>query len=222
MKLFVAVAAYDRRITCETARALLNEQSAGVLADIDIHVGFAPGSSLIHVARDQLARDFLRSDCDRMVFVDSDVSWEPGMLLVLAQHSKDFVGGAYRYKDASEGYPVGWLQQSSLWADPETGLLEVASLPGGFLSLSRAVFEKLQAAFPDRRYFFHGEEFHAFFHCPPGGGEDGMFCREWREAGGQVWLEPRLTLTHVEGAQKYTGCIGDWLKGRLFMGNLTT
>lgn len=215
MKLFVAIPAYDRRITVETVRSLLNEHGAASLAGVEFQVAFLPGCSLITHARNQLVRDFLASDADRMVFVDGDIAWDVGQLLKLAMHKVDFVGGAYRYKDEPEGYPVYWLEdKDELWSDPDTGLLEVRSLPAGFLSLSRDVFLRLQAAHPGRSYAFHSQPFHAYFHCPPGDGEDGAFCSDWRALGGQIWVDPMLTLSHVEGATKYTGCLGDWLRAR--------
>lgn len=215
MKILVAIPAYDRKLTCETARSLLNEQGAAHLAGVELQILFVPGSSLITQARNQAVKEFIDSDADRMVFLDSDVAWEVGGLLRIASHKVDFCGGAYRYKDTTEGYPVGWIKdRDELWADKDTGLIEVAMLPGGFLSLSRDVFLKLSKAHPNRVYEFHGHPFHAFFHCPPGDGEDGAFCRDWREAGGEIWLDPELTLTHVDGAQKYTGRIGDWLRNR--------
>lgn len=214
MKLFVCIPCYDRKITCETARSLLLEQGAAIAAGVEMIVGFVPGSSLITQARNQAVDEFLKTDADRLIFIDSDVAWEPGSILKIAAQPVEFCGGAYRYKSEPEGYPVGWIDKPELWADPETGLLEVAMLPGGFLSLQRSVFEKLTAAHPDRAYSVHGQVYQAFFHCPPGDGEDGAFCRDWRDIGGQIWLDPELTLTHVEGGMKYIGHIGNWLKNR--------
>ena len=214
MKLFVGVPAGDRRITCETARALLNEQSAAALLGIELQISFAPDSSLVTTARDQLANDFLASEADRLVFVDNDVSWPVGTLIKLAAHKVDLVGGAYRKKCDEINWPVGWLDRPELWADPQTGLIEVASLPGGFLSVSRSVFQMMREAHPERRYSHDGHAFHAFFCCPYGGGEDGEFCSDWRRLGGQVWLDPDLTLTHHDGGRQYPGCIGGWLKAR--------
>jgi len=214
MKVHVAVPAYDRKVCVETARALLNEQGAASLLGIKLEVSFVPGSSLITQARNQAVKGFIDSGADRMVFLDADVAWNAGELIRIASHDVDFCGGAYRYKDEAEGYPVGWLDKPELWADPKTGLLEVAMLPGGFLSLSRGVFERLSKAHPGRGYTFHGMPFFAFFHCPPGDGEDGAFCRDWRDIGGQIWLDPDLTLTHVDGGRQYTGNIGKWLRSR--------
>lgn len=217
MKIFVAIPAYDRKLCCETAAALLQEQAVANAANIQLQVSFLPGCCYVDKARNQLASEFLESGADRLVFIDADVAWEPGALIKIARQTKDFVGGCYRHKRDEETYPIEWIKdRAELWSDPETGLIEVEALPGGFLSLSREVFERLAHAFTDRTYFHEGHEFHAYFHQPFGWGEDGRFCAEWRAIGGQVWLEPLLTLTHVDAAGRhYVGNIGHWLRARM-------
>jgi hypothetical protein len=216
--LFVAIPAYDGKVGVETVRALLNERGAASLLGIELQVALLPGCSLITMGRNQLVADFRASDAERLVFVDADVSWEPGALIHLASHPVGVVGGAYRYKKAAEDYPVRWLPKPELWADPTTGLLEVDSVPGGFLAINRDVFDRLEAAHPDRAYTHEGRAFHGFFHAPIGDGriwgEDTAFCNDWRTLGGSVWLDPALNLTHSGGAAHYAGCIGDWLRNR--------
>jgi len=216
MKVRVAIPAYDCKVSIETVRALLQEQALALVAGAELEVAFVGGCSLITLARNQMVQDFLDGEADRLVFIDADVAWEAGSLLKVAQHPVDFVGGAYRIKEAWEAYPVHWLDRPELVA--KGGLLEVASVPGGFLSLSRAVFERIEAHFPGRRYSHLGRAFNGFFHAPIMDGhlygEDTAFCHDWREAGGQVWLDPTLNLTHVGGSNSYEGCIGEWLLSR--------
>lgn len=214
MKIYVAVPAYDGRITIETARSLCNEQVVAALAGVEMSIQFVPGGSLVTTVRDRVAADFLASDSDRLVFIDSDVSWETGALIKLANYPVEFVGGCYRYKQEPEGYPVMFLDKPELWADPQTGLLAVAAVPAGFLALSRSVFERLKEAFPNRTYKHFEREMHAYFHAPPGGGEDGALCAEWIAVGGTVWLDPTPTLTHTGGNPDFTGNIGQWLRNR--------
>lgn len=218
MKLFVAIPAYDGKVGIDTVRSLLNEQGAAAHLGVEMQVGLLAGCSLITLGRNQLVADFLKTDADRLVFLDADVSCSPGDLIRLAMHPVDVVGGAYRYKKASQEYPVRWLDKPELWADPDTGLLEVESVPGGFLAISRRAFEHLKAAHPDRAYVHEGRLFHGFFHAPVEAGriwgEDTAFCNDWRKAGGQVWLDPMLRLTHHGGVNAYAGCIGEWLRSR--------
>lgn len=215
MRIFVGIPAFDRKLTCETVRSLLLTQGAANIAGIEFDVCFAPGSSLITHARNHVVRDFLASGADRLVFVDADIAWDGIELIKLASHQRDFVGGVYRHKNPTESYPINWIDRPELWSDA-SGLIEVARLPTGFLSLSRGVFERTEAAHPERKpYAFGDGTFYPYFHIPPGLGEDYAFCDDWRAAGGEIWLDPSLTLTHVDGAQKYTGCIGDWLRSRM-------
>lgn len=218
MRILAGLPCYDGKVGVETVRALLHEQSAAAAMDCELRVALLPGCSLITHARNQIVRDFLVSDADRLVFIDADVSWDVGSVLRLAHHPKDVVGGAYRFKTEPESYPVSWLDKPDLWADPETGLLDVAGLPGGFLALSRDCFAKLREAFPDRAYSHGGHDFHGYFHAPITNGrmygEDSAFCEDWRAIGGQVWLDPTLRLTHSGGVNAYAGTIGDWLKAR--------
>ena len=177
-------------------------------------------SSCSHPAmgRNQLAQDFMDSDAERLVFLDSDVTFELGAILKISKYPVDFVGGAYRFKLDEEKYPVGWLDKKELWAN-ELGLLEVGTLPGGFLSLSRKVFETLKSAHPEREYEHFGKKSHCYFQMPFANGhlcgEDSFFCLEWRAQGGQVFLDPELTLSHWDFNKPYVGNIGNWLKSRI-------
>lgn len=218
MNLFVALPCYDGKVHVETARSLLNEQTIAQAAGLEFKAVFLPGCSLITMARNQCVQDFLDSDADRLVFVDSDVSWEPGSLIRLASHDVDFVGGAYRLKQEPEGYPVGWLEKAELWADPDTGLLEVESVPGGFLCLKRSVFDQFRDHHGDRSYSHYQFSGYSYFDAPYMNGrlygEDAFFCHFWRQAGGKVWLDPELSLSHHGGNQAFPGHIGNWLKER--------
>lgn len=217
MKILVATPVYDGKLPVETARCLLNEQTVALGGGDDFAVRFLPGCSHPAMGRNQLAQQFMDSDADRLVFLDSDVTFEPGALVKIAHSPVDFVGGAYRYKFETENYPVGWLDKPELWAS-EYGLLEVASLPGGFLSLSRKVFETLKAAHPNRSYEHFGHHSHCYFQTPFIDGflygEDSYFCKEWRDLGGKVWLDPEISLTHWDFNRPYPGHIGNWLKRR--------
>ena len=122
------------------------------------------------------------------------------------------MGGAYRKKFAEEDYPVGWLDKPELQADPKTGLLEVAYLPGGFLDHALGVRQSWRRPTPTASMSSRGHNFIGFFHNPITNGNflggDGAFCADWRAIGGKVLLDPELNLTHVGGINQYSGNIG--------------
>lgn len=220
MKILVAIPVYDGKLQVETVRSLLNEQAIALVNGDELQTRFLSSCSHAAMGRNQLAQDFMDSDCDRLVFLDADVTFEMGAILKIAKHQVPFVGGAYRFKFDEENYPVGWLPDPEKKGIPcnRDGLLAVASLPGGFLSLSREVFEKLKEAHPDRSYEHFGKKAHCYFQMlfTDGHlyGEDSYFCKEWRDLGENVFLDPELTLTHWDFNKPYVGHIGNWLRAR--------
>ena len=217
MKILVAIPVYDGKLPIQTVRCLLEEQLLCAANGDEVSFQFLPSCSNPANGRNYLAKQFLDSNCDRLVFLDSDVTFKAGALHKIAHHPVEFVGGAYRYKHEPEEYPVGWLARPELRAN-EHGLLEVHSLPGGFLSLSRGVFEKLKEAHPDRKYFHLGHEYHAYFALPFSNGQllgdDSSFCADWQSLGGAIYLDPELFLVHWDYNRPYPGHIGNWLKQR--------
>lgn len=208
---------YDGKLPVETARCLLQENLVAAVLGDELRICFLPNCSHPAQGRNQLAQQFMDSDCERLIFLDSDITFNPGDLVKIARRPEDFVGGAYRYKMDEESYPVGWLNKEFLQAT-KGGLLEVASLPGGFMSISRRVFETLRERHPERHFEHFGHRLFCWFQMPfvEGRlyGEDAIFCREWREAGGEVYLDPEIALTHWDFNKPYAGHIGNWLKRR--------
>lgn len=217
MKVFVAIPVYDGKLPVQTVASLLVEQLLAGQNGHEIVVAFLPSCSVPALGRNQLVQQFLESECERLVFLDSDISFPPGSLLKIAHQPVDFVGGCYRFKLKEESYPIGWLPKKELWCN-KAGLIEVETLPTGFLSLSRNVFETLKAAHPERNYEHFGQKAFCFFQMIFKDGhmhsEDTYFCKEWRQAGGKVFLDPEIALTHWDGNFPYEGHIGNWLKNR--------
>lgn len=217
MKILVAIPVYDGKLMVEVVRCLLNEQAVASASGDELSIRFLSSCSHAAMGRNQLAQDFLESDADKLVYLDADVTFEPGSILKLARYDVDFVGGAYRYKQDYENYPVGWVEGAQIPMN-RLGLCLVSTLPGGFLCLSRKVFETLKEAHPERSYTHFGKNAHCFFqmkfHEGHLYGEDSFFCKEWNDAGGKVWLDPNLNLTHWDFNKPYAGNIGNWLKSK--------
>lgn len=216
MKVVVAIPVYDGKLPAETVRCLLNEQALAIGNGDEMQFRFLPSCSHPAMGRNQLAQYFMESDAEKLFFLDADVTFEPGDLIKLAYKPVDFAGGAYRYKFEKENYPVGWLTPCNAW-DPKLGLIEVKSLPGGFLSLSRNVFLSIRAAHPEREYEHFGNKAFCYFQMPFHEGflygEDSFFCKEWRDTGGKIYLDPEIVLTHWDYNKPYKGHVGKWLLG---------
>lgn len=179
------------------------------------------GNAMIGDCRGLIVARFLESDATDLVFIDSDVSWEAGALLKLVDHPVDFVAGIYPQRRDPINYCVQWVQErAELWADPETGLLEVAGVPAGFMRLSRSMLEQMVDHYSDTAFYCAeapNQTVHALFDPYRIGklkfGEDYSFCKRWRDIGGRVWVDPEIRLGHC-GFKTFTGSLGDWLRNR--------
>lgn len=216
MKIFVAIPVYDGKLQAQTVKCLLEETTLAAMAGDELRVNFLPSCAVPAHGRNQLVELFLESDCDRLFFLDADISFPPGSILKVCHAPVPFVGGCYRYKCDDEKYPIDWLPKPELWSD-ENGLIEVAMLPTGFLALSRSVFEDFRKAYPGREYKHWEKPAYAYFQMFFKNGalysDDSGFCKEWIEAGGKIHLDPSISMTHwSQCPTPYPGNIGAWLK----------
>jgi len=217
--LWVAVPAYTGMITCETAIALNVEMYHAYERKWAYQVQFYQQNAMIHYARNLLVREFLASDYSDMIFVDSDVAFPGGTLCKLAEYPVDIVGASYPFRNESGEFPIRYIEErSELWADPETGLLEVAGMPAGCLRISRACLEAMIAKHPELMYqdqsgiptcslFEFKRDNGQFF------GEDWAFCNLARADGFKIWCAPDIDMTHT-GTKVFRGNLGRKLKGR--------
>ena len=176
--------------------------------------------SIIEHARNVLVAKFRQTDCTDMLCVDSDVAWGPGVFTKLMLHNVDLVAGAYRTKNEIEKYMVRTFPDVLAHIDEATGLLEVETVPAGFLRLTRACVERMVDAHQDE-WFFAANcadlKIHRLFAISLQGhslvGEDFLFCKRWRAIGGKVWVDTTLPMHHIgrKGAM-FTGTYGDFLR----------
>jgi hypothetical protein len=200
MLIAVGIPVIDGKPCFQTVDSLLAEQLLGCGQGVHLYPIWEVGCSLIGVARNRIAKRFLDSKCDCLVFVDSDISWKGGELARLAKRPEDVVGATYRAKTEKVRFHVR--------GDPEKqgDLYKVEGLPGGFLKVSRHALETMKAQ-PYIDSF--GHEMRDWF---PAGiidgryfGEDYGFCKLWSDSGGTVFLDPSIILRHHGGFQAYSG-----------------
>lgn len=117
---------------------------------------------------------------ERMVWIDSDISWQVDDFLKLVSTDHDILAGAYLDElgrvvaTRLDGNRVSREQLD----DQEP--FEIAWCGFGFVSLSKDVV----AALPEP--FIRDGEY----------GEDIAFCKNARAAGFSVWLDPTIRVTH--------------------------
>lgn len=224
---FIAIPMRSPQVTADTMTSLV--ASIFELGGAGIAMTFFTwsGDPLIAHARNLILATFLQSDCTDLLFLDDDVSWEPGTIVKFVTQPVDMVAGIYPHKKEPESYPLNLFDPdlSKLQMSKSTGLMLVADVPFGFCRLSRACVQKMWDDAEDRPFRHQSAPdvpcrviFEDRYEGPKEGetdgqfyGEDYSFCQRWRELGGQVWVDPNLTLGHT-GWKKFTGTVGDFLR----------
>jgi hypothetical protein len=185
--------------------------------EVGIDAGLLPveGDSYIGRARNSIMTQvYDKTDTTDLIFIDSDESWEPEDVLRLMMSDKAVVGGTYPLKNnwarwshtcviAPSGAPMG---------DAKTKELLCVAIPAGFMRISRKAMDLMAEAYPEKMfvpgsamgkdpiYEWFGERF-----------EDSVFCQRYRDAGGEIWLQPNLTIKHY-GTEEHSGNYSDFLQ----------
>jgi hypothetical protein len=211
-KVFLATPAYGP-VVAGFAYALAATTAALARKGIVAEVALYAGDCHVDDARNTLVSQFLQGDCTDLVFLDSDLRWEPEALLRLLAYDRDVVAGTYPFK-GNEGFPVRYLP-GELWSEHD-GLLEVAGVPTGFLRIRRSVLERLAAEAPTFKSKSPERPpvpliFERLVHngCRIGG--DYAFCHKWRALGGKIYLDPEIEFDHF-GEQFWSGSVGHHLR----------
>ena len=214
----LAMPCYSAKVHFPTMRAILLDSINIINRGDKFCIAEDIGNSDIAGSRGALFAAFVRSECDTLVFVDDDVFWQPGALMQLIDYPVDVVGGIYPKKKDEVEYPFKIELKNEYPTDPQTGLVEVLGLPGGFLKISRNCAEKMIKAYP--RQTLRGQTEHSQFwpifdpyELPNGDrlSEDFSFCQRWIDIGGKVWANFEFELGHI-GYKTFKGSVGKYLK----------
>lgn len=215
---FVALPAYDFKVSLKLAVSLARFAQSAAQHGIDIQIGSICGCSVVSRARNLLAQDLLDSKCDFLLFIDSDINFEPDHIFRLmawgSDPKKGIVAAVPRTRSENKNYiaTLDYDEDGQLTMNG-MGLVRAKRVATAFMLVRREVFETMVKAHPDWRYYDARSDrvlpcLFDFQLTEEGYmGEDFLFCDRARELGFEVWVDPTITLGHM-GVQEYTGNYG--------------
>jgi hypothetical protein len=197
---------YGGQLTEQTFMSYIKWSNTARQLGIDWTVETMTNESLISRARNTLTAKFLNTEgSTHLMFIDADIGWEPWHLLVLLDSQKDVIGGLYPMKSL----PIKWCVNGIPGREEGTdNLVEVSKTGTGFLLIKRDVFEKLDAhpavkpfandiGLPVELNPFMKTYFDTAVREGRYYSEDWTFCENWRDLGGEVWVDKRVLLRHT-------------------------
>lgn len=212
-RVHIAMPCYGGMLTESTFMSFIKWANTARQLGLDWTLETMVNESLISRARNTLTAKFLTMpDATHLFFVDADIGWEPWHLLVLLDRQKDVIGGLYPMKTM----PIKWVVNGFEGAETgPDGLQEVSKAGTGFLLMKKEVFTKLDSHPAVKQYKndigldpmydrFLKTYFDTAVRQNRYYSEDWTFCENWRDLGGQVWVDKRVLLRHTG---TYTYCM---------------
>jgi hypothetical protein len=87
--LFIALPAYDFKVSLKLAISLARFTQMAGKHGITVQIGSICGCSVVSRARNLLVQDLIESDCSHLLFIDSDINFEPEDVLRLLAWGDD-------------------------------------------------------------------------------------------------------------------------------------
>ena len=215
-RVHICMPCYGGMLSEQTFMSFIKWGNACRQLGIDWTVETMTNESLISRARNTLTAKFLTtSGSTHLMFIDADIGWEPWHLLVLLNAKRDVIGGLYPMKSIPVKWCVNGIPGKDGGESDDPNLIEVTKTGTGFLLMKRDVFEKLNAhpavrpfnndiGLPKeldphmKTYFDTAVRENRYY------SEDWTFCENWRDLGGQVFVDKRVLLKHV-GSYTFDG-----------------
>lgn len=198
--LYIATPLYENKVWVPFLHGFIQAIHDLTKAGLAVEYGFEKGT-YIAMNRENLTRSFLKTNCQFLLFIDSDIAFHTKDILELMASDVDVVSGVYRFRTVTpEGHPtvlpIRLADGGYLDLDSEQTLQECEFVPGGMLMIRRPVIEKMYKEVP---YIFNQGFDMALNRSIEDDfiGEDVHFCKKWRELGGKIHVNTRVRVGHI-------------------------
>lgn len=179
---------------------------------ISFTYGSVSGDALISRSRSIVGSAFLRSDCDVLLTIDSDIWFRPQDAIRLCEQAleRDIIGALYMTRSLQTQPAVMLPDGEAISFAADAAPVSVPFLSTGFMAVSKPVFSALSQMLPlcHRGWNDRGQDtsfwpFYMPYTIPWEGdgemylSEDWAFCQRAKDAGYAVWLDPSIRLGHM-------------------------
>lgn len=141
---------------------------------------------------------------DKIMWIDSDIAWEPVDFFRILESDKDIISGCYLLQDGTATIyeePLGLAMKKEEVLQHKSPFKVAGGVGFGFLGVKQGVFESMT-----RPWFSQvevmvknketGEDEYKF----PLMGEDLAWCTKALKLGYDIWVDPRVLVTHHKQA----------------------
>ena len=204
----IATPSYDGKLEIDYVHSLIDTVNLAKSDGVRVTLVTLSNEAIVSRARNTLLRLVHDAPFTDVVWIDSDISWNPVYFMKLLKHKEDVVGGTYRHKSSDESYVV----KAELPLQ-DTALVPVTALGFGFIKTSKAAIDYLWET--GEPYTDNGKETRNAFEVTISDNElwseDVNACLKLDKGGFPVYLDRHITCDHT-GTTTYRGNFYDWSK----------
>jgi hypothetical protein len=151
-KLLISTPAQNGLVTGTYAISLAETYALLLASGITCVLSIRPSGSLLMSARNGILADFLRMDFTHILCVDADIAWNPQDILRMLGYDQDFVAACYVARGANHFCFRPELDPNGNFVETAQGLLEMQTIPAGFMLLSRKMIQSMCDQNPNLYY----------------------------------------------------------------------
>lgn len=223
-KVLIGTPCYDGRLDVWYTNSLMNTIKIMHQHECDVTPIWVSFDALIQRARNDTLEIMLRDNYDDIIWIDSDIEWEPRWFYKLLDYEEDLVGGTYRKKGDIEEYVFRRTEDHDYTIN-SNGLMRVSALGTGFVKMSRKACQYLWDNSPEyidrqKNNTLRKMAFDVRIQDGQIMSEDIWAFETLRKGGFQCWLDTTMTCNHT-GPYKFKGDFLSWLKNGKPKNNVT-
>lgn len=184
MHLLIAIPCMDTvryEFTESLANLCKHLSNIGIDYDLAFHA-----TSIIYLAREELANRAINDGYDYMLWLDSDMVFTPDHFDLLRSLNADFATGVYRSRRDHFCYVIKQIEDKDKRVEKlPNEPFKVAACGFGFVLIKTEVLYRVRA------------NFFTCFTPTPSSGEDYAFCERWLKMGGDIIAHPDVLPDHI-------------------------
>ena len=177
-----------------------------VAAGVEVTLDTFRNSSFPDIPRNYILKRFWHNENNsshkpytHCVMVDDDMAWDPPLVILeMMTYNKPFIGGVGPLKRAP--HDLAFAGSVEAGQDARAKLLKMINIGGGMIMMTREMIGKMIENYEHLRHPSL-EHFPMLFERlrdkKQDVGEDMMFCKRWRDIGGEVWAYTDIDFEHL-------------------------
>ena len=197
-KIMIGVICINNAITPESFQSFIKWTEIAKQLNLTFTTETINCNTSLAMARNQLIARFMsNNDSTHLLFVDSNIVWEPHHALALMSVNKHIIGGMYPLPKL----PVDLVVTQDPGMATEAHLMEVSKINSGFMLISKEAFTVLTTHNDIKPYATTNSTIQPYTYFNEYVADNGQyvseelsFCNKWRSINGKLWINTQVQL----------------------------